>query len=341
MTKNFASDNNAGVHPDILKAITDVNTGYALAYGDDAYTARAVEKFKEHFGANIDAYFVFIGTAANVLGLKAVTDPFNSIICTEFAHINVDEGGAPERLTGCKLVTVPTVDGKLTIEQIAERLDVLGNQHHNQPKVVSISQSTEFGTVYTPVELKKIADFVHKHQMFLHMDGARISNAAASLNLGLKEITADVGVDILSCGGTKNGLMFGEAVVFFNRELSKNFKYIRKQGMQLMSKMRFVSAQFEALLSNDLWLKNALNANKMAQLLAKEISQIPQLKITQKVEANVVFAIIPPQYVPLIQEKYFFYVWNEKTSEVRLMTAFDTTEEDIRDFIRVVKEVVK
>jgi threonine aldolase len=340
-TKNFASDNNAGAHPEILKAIAIVNEGYFPAYGDDPYTASAVNKFREHFGPEIDVYFVFIGTAANVLGLKTVTESFNSIICAESAHINVDECGAPEKFIGCKLVTVPTSDGKLTVDQIASQLHTLENQHHNQPKVVSISQSTEYGTVYTQAEIRALAEFAHQYGLLLHVDGARIANAAASLNLKLKEITADAGVDLLSFGGTKNGLIFGEAVIFFNPALSRNFKFLRKQAMQLMSKMRFVAAQFEALLSNDLWLRNAQNANAMARLLAKEIAAVPGVRVTQKVEANAVFALIPPQFIPLIQEKYFFYVWNERTSEVRLMTAFDTTEEDVRDFVRVVREVVK
>ncbi len=338
--KNFASDNNTGVHPEVLKAINEANIGYTLAYGDDPYTERAARKFREHFGADIQAYFVFNGTGANVLGLKTITDSFHAVVCPATAHINTDEGGAPERFTGCKLITILALDGKLKVEPIKKELHALGNQHHNQPRVISITQSTELGTVYTLKEIRELADFAHENRMLLHMDGARIANAAASLNVSLKETTVDCGVDILSFGGTKNGMMFGEAVVFFGRQPAENFKYIRKQGMQLMSKMRFLGAQFEALLSNDLWLKNARNANQMAQLLAAGLAKVPQIRITQKVEANAVFAIIPAQYVPALQAQYYFYIWNEATSEARLMTAFDTTEADVLDFVKLVKETV-
>lgn len=341
MFRSFASDNNSGVHPEILKAIEEANIGHALAYGDDDYTKIAVKKFEEHFGPNIDTYFVFNGTAANVLGLKAMVNSFNSVICADVAHINVDECNAVEIFTGCKLLTVPSSDGKITVDQIKGQLHVIGEQHHAQPKVVSITQSTEMGRVYSKEEMKKIADFTHKNNMFLHMDGARLSNAAASLGCGLKEITRDVGVDVLSFGGTKNGSMNGEAIVFFNKELSGDFKYIRKQGMQLTSKMRYISVQFTALLSNDLWLKNATCANKMAKLLEAELKKIPEIKITQPVEANGIFAIIPKEFIFEIQKKYFFYIWNRETSEVRLMTSFDTTEEDIKNFMNAVKEMLK
>jgi threonine aldolase len=339
-TKNFASDNNAGIHPEILKAIAEANQGYCLAYGDDPYTERAVAKFREHFGPEVEVFFVFNGTGANVTGLNAITGPFNAVIAPETAHINCDEGGAPEKITGCKLLTVPTKDGKLTVELIEPFLEMLGNQHHNQPKAVSITQSTELGTVYTPAEIRAIADFVHEHNMYLHMDGARLANAAAGLGCQLREITGDAGVDVLSFGGTKNGLLLGEAVVFFRPELARDYKYLRKQDMQLASKMRFISAQFERLLADDLWLKNATNANKMARLLAAELAKVPGITITQKVESNGVFAAFPPQIIPRVQAKYYFYVWDEKASVVRLMTAFDTTEEDIRNFIQAVREEV-
>ena len=340
-TRSFASDNNAGVHPTILEAIQAVNEGHVVAYGDDPYTRAATNKFHEHFGEDIDVYFVFGGTGANVLGLKAVTDTYAAIICAETAHINVDECGAPENLTGCKLLPIPTQNGKIGIEQIRPLLHGIGNEHHVQPKVVSISQSTEMGTVYTPQEIEAIAAYAHQHGMLLHVDGARIANAAASLGLRLRDLTVDAGADLLSFGGTKNGMMYGEAVVFFNRSLSKNFKYIRKQGMHLASKMRFISTQFEALLSGDLWLENARHANRMAQLLAREVEKIPQIRITQKVEANAVFAIIPKMFIPLIRQRYFFYVWNDETSEVRLMTSFDTTEDDIREFVDLIEGVIK
>lgn len=339
--KNFASDNNAGVHPLILKAIGDANQGYTLAYGDDFYTEAAISKLREYFGEKCAVYFVFNGTAANVLGLKTVMESFQAVICATTAHIHTDECGAPEQFIGCKLITVPTPDGKLKVDQLQPPLEVVGNQHHSQPRVISITQSTEVGTVYTPAEIRVIADFAHQNGMLLHMDGARLANAAASLNLDLKAITADVGVDLLSFGGTKNGILCGEAVIFFDAKLAQNFKYIRKQVMQLMSKMRFVAVQFTALLTDDLWRSNARNANRMAQKLAAELAEIPQIKITQKVEANAVFAIIPAQYIPRLQAQYFFHVWNEATAEVRLMTAFDTTEADIMDFVTLVKETVR
>ncbi len=338
---SFASDNNAGVHPNILRAINSVNQGHVISYGDDIFTQSAVKKFEEHFGKDVEVYFVFNGTAANVLGLSAMVEPFNSVICSEVAHIDKDECCAPERFIGCKLVTIPTKDGKIRVEQIKGHIDSLGNQHRAQPKVISITQATELGTVYKPEEIKVIADFAHKNQLFLHMDGARLSNAAASLNVKLRQITADVGVDVLSFGGTKNGMMFGEAVIFFKRKLPENFKYIRKQGMQLASKMRFISAQFEALLSNNLWLKNAKHANGMARLLARKIEEVSDTTITQEVEANAVFAIVPPKHVSLLREKYFFYIWNREKSEVRWMASFDTTKEDVKKFVNVIEKTAR
>jgi threonine aldolase len=340
-SRSFASDNNAGVHAKVLRAIERANVGHVVAYGDDPFTELAVRKFREHLGDDIEVFFVFSGTGANVLGLKAVTQPFHAIICAETAHINVDECGAPERFTGCKLLTVPTTDGKLRPEDIKPLLHGIGVEHHVQPRIISISQSTEMGTVYRPDEIKTLADFAHQHNLLLHVDGARIANAAVGLKVGLREITTDAGVDVLSFGGTKNGLMYGEAVVFFGKQSAPDFKFIRKQGSHLASKMRFISAQFEVLLTNDLWKQNATHANRMARILARELAKIPPIEITQKVEANGVFAIIPKRYVPLLQKEYFFYVWNEAISEVRLMTSFDTTEEDIRKFIEIVRKTVK
>ena len=339
--RSFASDNNAGVHPKILRAIERANRGHVIAYGDDPYSEAAVEKFREHLGNDIDVYFVFSGTGANVLGLKAITKPFHAIICADTAHINVDECGAPEKFTGCKLLLVPTADGKLRPEQIKPLLHGIGVEHHVQPRVISISQSTEMGTVYTPAEIKTLADFAHRHNLLLHVDGARIANAAVSLKAKLSEITTDVGVDVLSFGGTKNGMMYGEAVVLFGNNRTPQFKYIRKQGSHLASKMRYISAQFEALLANDLWKRNAAHANRMARMLARELRKIPAIEITQKVEANGVFAIIPKRFIPQLQRQYFFYVWNEEISEARFMTSFDTTEQDIRDFVALVKKIVQ
>lgn len=338
--KGFGSDNHAGVHPDILKAIETANQGHAHSYGDEDYTRDAVNTFKKIFGKDIEVFFVYNGTAANVLGLKAMTQPFESVICAQTAHLNVDECGAPERFTGCKLLTVETKDGKLKVEGITPHLYGFGDQHHSQPKVISITQPTELGTVYTIQEIKALADLAHENGMFLHMDGARIANAVASLNVDINEITKNAGLDVLSFGGTKNGMMFGEAVVIFNKKFVKDFPYIRKQGMQLASKMRFIAAQFKELLSNDLWLRNAKHANKMAQLLANEVKKIPSIRLTQPVQANGVFAIIPRQYISALQKEYFFYVWNEATSEVRWMTAFDTEEKDIHQFIALLLKIV-
>jgi threonine aldolase len=339
-SRSFASDNNAGVHPRVMEAITAANNGHVIAYGDDPYTARAIKLFRDHLGKDVEVFFVFGGTGANVLGLKAATASHNAIICAETAHINVDECGAPEKFTGCKLLSLKTPDGKIRVEQIKPLLHEVGFEHHVQPRVISVSQATEMGTVYTARELRELSSFAHANNMLLHVDGARIANAAASLNVKLKQITKDAGVDVLSFGGAKNGMMYGEAVVFFDKGLAKDFKYTRKQGTHLPSKMRFISAQFEALLTNNLWRENAQHANRMAQLLAQQLAKVPQITLTQKVEANGVFALVPKRFVPLLQKKYFFYVWNEETSEVRFMTSFDTTEEDISKFIAHVRKTI-
>ena len=342
MTKrSFASDNNAGIHPEMIEAIAAANDGHVVAYGDDPFTARAVKVFQKHFGKDIAVYFVFGGTGANVLGLKAMTNSYEAVICAETAHINVDECGAPEKFTGCKLLNVRTPDGKIRVEQIKPFMHGVGFEHHVQPRVISVSQATEMGTVYTKAELQTLARFAHDNNMLLHVDGARIANAAVSLNASLKEITVDAGVDVLSFGGAKNGMMYGEAVVFLNKSLGENFKYIRKQGMHLPSKMRFISAQFEALLSGDLWRRSAAHANRMARVLGSELEKVPGIKLTQAVEANGVFAVIPEKYIAALQKKYFFYVWNEEISECRFMASFDTTEEDIHDFVSLVRKIVK
>ena len=331
--RGLASDNHAGIHPDIMNAMAAANKGHAVAYGGDPYTETAVDRFREHFGENIEVFFVFLGTAANVLSLQAATESYHAVICADTAHIHVDECGAPERHTGCKLLSVPTLHGKLTCERIQQHLHGFGFEHHAQPRVVSITQATEMGTVYRPDEIKAIADLVHAHKMILHMDGARLANAAVHLGVDLGQLTADTGVDILSFGGTKNGMMVGEAIVFFNAALSEKFKYRRKQGMQLASKMRFIAAQFNALLSKDLWRSCAGRANDMATLLAEELQPIAEIRISQKVESNGVFAIVPPEIIAPLQAVCPFYVWNEKTSEVRWMTSFDTTEDDIHQLI--------
>jgi len=338
--RSFASDNNAGVHPKILQAIAGANLGHVAGYGDDAYTKAAVRKFKQHFGADIEVFIVFNGTAANCLSLKALTETYQAVICAEAAHIYTDECGAPEKFTGCKLIPIPTADGKLTVEAVGHAYHGIGDQHHVQPRVISITQVTEMGTVYTPREIRDLARFAHDRNLFLHMDGARIANAAVSLGMTLREATRDLGVDVLSFGGTKNGAMGAEAVVFFNNKFSRDFLYLRKQGMQLASKMRFISAQLQALLTSDLWHKNAQQANRMAKLLQKEISKIPQVKIVYEVEANGVFVQIPRKAIARLQKRYFFYVWNEEQSVVRWMCSFDTTEQDVKQFAKFVAETI-
>jgi threonine aldolase len=337
----FGSDNHSGVHPQIFKAMQSVNLGYYLSYGDDEYTKSAIEKFKEHFGKNINVFFVANGTAANIIALKTVVNSFNSIICAENSHLNVHECCGPEHFIGCKLTTVPTCNGKLTVDKIKPHLVGIGDVHMAQPRIISITQTTEMGTVYTADEIKKISEFAHKNNMIFHMDGARLCNAAAYLGVSLRKLTADAGVDILSFGGTKNGMMFGDAVVFFDKKLVGNFEFFRKQGMHLMSKMRYISIQFETLLSNDLWKKNAEHANAMAKLLYKKIKEIQGVQITQKVESNAVFAKIPKKYVEKIHKKYFFHVFDENKSEVRLMCSYNTKHEDVLDFAKTIRCIIK
>lgn len=338
--RSFASDNNAGVHPEVLKAVVAANRGHAVGYGDDPYTISVVQKFKQRFGPDIDVFFVFNGTAANCLGLKALTNSYHAVICGEAAHIYTDECGAPEKFTGCKLIPVPVSNGKLTLESVSHAYHGIDDPHHVQPRVISITQATEVGTVYKPDEIKALARFAHQRGMFLHMDGARIANAAVSLGQTLRQATRDLGVDVLSFGGTKNGALGAEAVVFFDKKFGHDFLYLRKQGMQLASKMRFISAQFDALFTGDLWEKNAQHANRMARLLEKDLRRIPEVKIVYKVEANGVFAKIPRPAIAKLQKRYFFYVWNEQQSVVRWMCSFDTTEQDVKQFARFVAETV-
>ncbi len=339
--RGFASDNNAGVLPEIMQALANVNNGHAVGYGGDAFTERAVKLFKREMGTSTEVFFVYNGTGANVIAIQAMARPFEAVICAHTAHINVDECGAPEKQSGCKLIDIPTPDGKLTPQLIQPYLQGFGVEHHVQPKVISITQSTEMGTLYAIEEVQNMCDFAHKNGLLVHMDGARISNAAAALKCSLADLTVNAGVDVLSFGGTKNGMMFGEAVLVFNPDLSAPIKYIRKQTAQLHSKMRFISIQFSTFLNDELWRKHALHANSMAQLLAREAQKVKGIEITQKVEANGVFAIIPSTWIEVLQTKYFFYVWDQNRSEVRWMTAFDTKEEDIYDFVAQIKEIAE
>jgi threonine aldolase len=338
--KTFASDNYSGVHPAVMQALLQANTGHAPSYGADKFTAAAIEKFKSYFGDDIDVYLVYNGTGANVLGLQTITQSFHSILCAELAHINVDESTAPEKHLGCKLVPVTAPNGKMSVRDITHKIQRIEDQHHPQAKVISVSQSTEYATVYSRAELKSIGSLARRHGLFFHMDGSRIANAAVSLNEDFAAFTKDVGVDVLSFGGTKNGMMFGEAILVFNPELARNLKYFRKQGMQLHSKMRFIGAQFNALLTDDLWKRNATHANQMAKMLEQGLREIPGILITHPVDANGVFAIFPPQIIPALQEEHFFYVWNDRTSEVRLMCSFDTAEEEIKSFVNKLKELL-
>ncbi|MDD4403733.1 MAG: low specificity L-threonine aldolase [Parabacteroides sp.] len=330
--RSFASDNNSGVHPLVMDAVIKANENHAVGYGDDPWTAAAVTKIKEIFGEKASPFFVFNGTGANSVALQAVTRSFNSILCAETAHINVDECGAPGRMTGCAIVTIPTPDGKLTPELIKPHLHNFGVCHHSQPKVVYISQVTELGTVYTIEEVKAIADLLHAHNMYLHMDGARLANACAFLNCSMKQVTVDAGVDVLSFGGTKNGMMMGEAVVAFSPDIAENLMYFRKQSAQLASKLRYLSAQFIPYLENNLWLENAMKANLAATKLADIMKQYPQICFTQKIESNALFFTIPTEALRKLQEEYFFYMWNEEHNEARLVTSWDTTGEDIAGF---------
>ncbi len=337
--RGFASDNNSGIHPAILEAIQNVNVGHVAGYGDDIYTQNAINEFKKIFGNEIEVFFVFNGTGANILSITSSTNSFNSVICAATAHIFVDECGAPEKASGCKLIPITTKDGKLTPELIKPQLLGFGFEHHSQPKLISISQVTELGTVYEVDEIKAICKLAHQHGMLVHMDGARIANAAVSLNLPFNAFTNDAGIDVLSFGGTKNGMMFGEAVIFFNKELAENAKYIRKQSTQLYSKMRFIAAQFSAYFANDLWKINAAHANKMASVLAGKLVEIG-IPITQKVSANGIFALLDDEIRDKLQKEYFFYPWDESNHEVRWMTSFDTAPEDIDSFCKALEKLL-
>jgi threonine aldolase len=337
-SRGFASDNYAGVHPEVLDAIGRANAGHQVSYGDDVYTEGLQELFRGHFGPQAEAFPVFNGTGANVISLQAMTERWESVICAESAHINVDECGAPEKVAGLKLLTVPTPDGKLTPELIDRQAWGFGDQHRAQPRVVAITQTTELGTCYTPAQIKAICDHAHQLGVKVYADGARLSNAAATLGLPLRAFTTDLGVDVLSFGGTKNGLLLGECVVVLNPDAVRGVQFLRKAAMQLASKMRFVSAQFEALLGDDLWLRNATHSNAMAQRLVTAVRDIPGLEISRPVEANAVFAVLSPQATERLQKRFRFYTWDEHTGEVRWMTAFDTTEADIDAFAAAIAE---
>lgn len=338
--KSFASDNYSGIHPEILEAIQHANQLHEISYAEDTYTEKTNALFREIFGADTEVLYAFNGTGANVIALKCALLPFEAVLCAETAHINADECGAPTQSTGSSLITIKTTNGKLTPELLKPFMSRKGNVHNTQPRVVSISQSTELGTVYSLSELKALCHFAHENDMHVHLDGARISNAVASLGVSLKEATVDCGVDIMSFGGTKNGLMIGEAVLIFNDELKKHAAFFQKQTAQLFSKNRFIATQFYALLKNDIWLRMATHSNKMAAFLAEGVADLPGVTITQKVDANAVFAIIPAHAVEPLRAKYRFYTWSEDTGELRWMCSFDTSREDVIDFIETLKSLI-
>ncbi len=339
--KGFGSDNHAGVHPEVLQALVEANVGHVHSYGDDRFTRRAEEVMRRHFGEGAQPFFVFNGTGANVTALASLTRSFDAVICAESAHLHIDECGAPERVGGVKLLTLPTPDGKVRPEQVRARLGGRLDEHQVRPRVVSITQTTELGTVYRPEEIAALAECAHEHGLYLHVDGARFANAAAALGVELRAISTDVGVDVLSFGGTKNGLLLGEAVVFFAEELAADYRYVRKQSMQLASKMRFVAAQFAALLEGDLWRRSAAHANAMAKRLEAQVRSIAGVEVTQRAEANAVFVRLPQAAIPILQEQFFFYVWDAARGEVRWMTSFDTTEEDIDAFVACIAHTME
>jgi len=340
--KSLASDNYAGALPEVIQAIAAANIGHAPSYGSDELTLRVRKQIQDVFAApDAEVFFVFNGTGANVLSISAATQTFHSVLCADTSHIYNDESSAPETITGCRFFPLPAnADGKLDANIVANRLIRKGDIHYAQSKLLSITQSTEYGTVYEAAEIRELSRVAHANDMYLHIDGSRFWNAAAGLQTDLRTISSDAGVDILSLGGTKLGLLFGEAVIVFNKELAQTIRFKHKQVMQLASKTRFIAAQFEAVLQDELWRKTAIQANKMAQLLAKGLQDIPQIKITKPVQANVVFATIPLAWNEPLMQVLPFYVWQEATNEVRLMCAWDTKEEEIVQFVQAVRSLL-
>lgn len=337
--RSFASDNNSGVHPLVMEALMKANTGHAVGYGDDPWTKEATEIVKAQFANAYDALFVFNGTGSNTMALQLMTRPYHIIFCAETGHIAVDECGAPSKGTGCFMRTIPTTDGKLTPELLKPYMINFGVEHHSQPGAIYISQCTELGTIYKPEEVRALCDFAHEHGLLVHMDGARISNAAAALGVSLDEVSGACGVDTLTLGGTKNGLMGAECVVIFNPDLVKEARYARKQACQLASKMRYVSCQFTAFLTDNLWLNCANHANHLAQKLHDALAAMPDVKFTQPMESNQLFFIMPKEKEEKLHDKYYFYYWNEAIGEMRLVTSWDTTEEDVDGLIDYLKSL--
>lgn len=339
LKRGFGSDNHSGVHPQLFQALVEANTLHAPSYGTDPWSEEAIKEFQSHFGRSSQIFFVFNGTAANALAISTVARSFNSVICADSSHLNVDECGAPELLFGGKLITTPSSQGKISPESLDSLLIRRGDQHFSQISAISLTQPTELGTVYSLAELEALCQWAKKNKLLIHMDGARLANAATTLKLPFKSFTTDLGVDVVSFGGTKNGLIYGEALIFLNPTLAENFKYLRKQYGQLPSKTRFIAASFSAYLKNNLWQDIAHHSLKMAQLLKTELQKYPEIQITQPVESNAVFAILPKALLKELREVFFFYVWNEKTFECRLMTSWDTTENDVLNFSKKVSQL--
>ncbi|MDJ0318089.1 low specificity L-threonine aldolase [Arthrobacter sp. H35-MC1] len=333
----FASDNYSGVHPEVLEALAAANGGHQVAYGEDVYTARLRREMGALFGKDVDVFPVFNGTGANVVALQSLLPRWGAVVCASTAHINMDENGAPERVGGMKLLAVPTLDGKLTPKLIDKEAWGFGDEHRAQPLAVSITQTTELGTCYSPDEVRAICDHAHSLGMKVHMDGARLANAAAFLGVPVREFTSDAGVDVLSFGGTKNGMMYGEIVVALNPAATDGLIYLRKMNMQLSSKMRFISAQLLALLSDDLWLASAGHANAMAARLRAAVEDLPEVQCTQATQSNGVFAILPAGVAERLREKFRFYDWDESAREVRWMCSFDTSEADVDAFVSALR----
>ena len=338
MKRGFGSDNHSGISPEIMEAIASANVEHALAYGDDEYCRRTEQLFQDTFGPQARVYFVFNGTGANVLNIDAMCRSHHAVVCAETAHINVDECGAPQRIVGCRLLTVPTPDGKLTPQLVKTQLHGFGFEHHSQPRAISITQPTELGTLYSLDEIRALANLAHSHNMYLHLDGARLANAAVALGCTFRQMTTDCGVDCLSFGGTKNGLLMGESAVILNPQLDVDLKYRRKQMAQLCSKMRFMAVQFEAYLTTGVWQRNAAHSNHMAQLLHNALLSIPQAKIMYPVQANSVFVKLTNKVWNALLNDYFFYLWDEEQDVVRWMCSFDTTEDDINNLIQALKQ---
>ncbi len=331
--RGFASDNSSGVLPEVMEALAAANVDHAVAYGDDPWTAAATGAIRAEFGADADVFFTLTGTGANVVALGTLCRAFEGVLCTSVSHLHVDECGAPEKVAGCKLIPVDRADGKLRPDGVEALVHTIGVEHHIQPRVVSITQCNEYGLVYTLEEIADLANVAHTNGLYVHMDGARFANAVVALNTTAAAMTRDVGVDVISFGGTKNGLMFGEAVVFCTPNLARDAKFVRKQSTQLASKMRFVAAQFSAVLKDGLWLRAAAQANAMAALLAERAAVLDGVEVTRDVQANEVFARLPHDVIAPLQEHAFFYVWDPATDEVRWVTSFDTTEDDVNAFI--------